>query len=67
MDRELAELRRAVGDLGPKRAGRRIPAGLRTRLVTLVRERRRGGGPACASSRRRWGAERRDADAVDFG
>jgi transposase-like protein len=43
MDRELAELRRAVSDLGPKRPGRRIPAGLRARLMTTVHERRRGG------------------------
>jgi hypothetical protein len=44
MDRELAELRRAVSDLGPRRAGRRIPSALRARIVEVVGERRSSGG-----------------------
>lgn len=43
MDRELAELRRAVADLGPKQAGRRVPVRLRSRLVAIVRSRRAAG------------------------
>ena len=43
MDRELAELHRALVDLGPKRPGRRIPARLKSRILSVVRGRQANG------------------------